>query len=110
MPFSSAAAAVKALKVEPAWYPWMPPISGSTARFQKVSPFLLSLPISGRLCAIATIRPVPGWIMFMVAITGSFGPTTRATDSSACRWVLGSIAVWMVSPPRLIVASRSSRV
>ena len=59
---------------------------------------------------MATIRPVPGWIMFIVEMSGSFGPTTRATDFSAWRWVLGSIAVWMVSPPRLIVASRSSRV
>src|SRR5215218_6476463 len=68
MPLSKAAASVNSLKVEPAWYPWIPPIAGSAARFQYVSPFLALLPISGRLCAMAMIRPVPGWIMFMVEI------------------------------------------
>ena len=39
---------------------------------------LRSLPITGRLCAMATISPVPGWIMFMVEMSGSLGPTTAA--------------------------------
>ena len=54
------------------------------------------------------IRPVPGSIMFMVEISGSFGPTTLDTAFWAMSWVFGSIAVWIVSPPRLIRLSRSS--
>ena len=55
--------------------------------------FLGILPITGLLCAIAMINPVPGWIMFMVEMTGSRGPTTALTFFSARSCVLGSIAV-----------------
>ena len=51
------------------------------------------LPITGRLCAMAMIRPVPGWIMFMVEMIGSFGPTTWLTFFWARSWVFGSIGV-----------------
>jgi hypothetical protein len=54
---------------------------------------LALLPITGLLCAMAMIRPVPGWIMFMVEMTGSLGPTTALTLFSARSWILGSIAV-----------------
>ena len=53
---------------------------------------------------------MPGWIMFMVEISGSLGPTTLLTAFWAVSWVFGSIAVWMVRPPRLTLFSRSSTV
>ena len=110
MPFSSAAAIVYALNVDPAWKPSSPPIDGSTERFQKVSPFFARGPITGRLCAMAMIKPVPGWIMFMVEITGSFGPTTALTRRWARFWVFGSMAVSITSPPRLTMFFRSLTV
>ena len=38
---------------------------------------------------MAMIKPVPGWIMFMVEISGSFGPTTELTFFCARSWVFG---------------------
>ena len=67
-------------------------------------------PITGRLWAMATINPVPGWIMFMAPITGSVGPTTLLTARWTVSWVFGSIAVVTVRPPRLMALTRSSGV
>ena len=59
---------------------------------------------------MAMIRPVPGWIMFIVEISGSLAPTSLLTFFCARSWVFGSMAVWIVRPPRLIMVCRSSVV
>ena len=47
---------------------------------------------------MARIKPVPGWIRFIMPSTGSVGAMKFETDSWAASWKRGSIWVWMMRP------------
>ncbi len=92
IPFSSAAAAMIGLKVEPGWNPLPPPIAASTLRLTTVWFLDGSRPYE-RVWAIARILPVPGSIMVAAADTGSVTLTLPVTAAWAAACLSGSRVV-----------------